>query len=254
VSKTATWVRKEQRSAQYYGLRNDYQWCMSDKTRDPVEALQQAFGDDLDVVTMLALEPKPVDRDWTRFEESMEIVDLGRNYREGRRALKKLNGQASVERNLHTQADPSHIEAARQSITEYQQMEERRDMKAALETEGLRGLLTHYHFNDWAEAELFTVALEGDIGELSGQELRDWLEERRSEHVERVMEAAPNGHYLGDNFMAMALQASASRIVGQIDEWIDRLDTVLEVQREIAERKRRRDAMKKLRALDCLDA
>ena len=78
MSKTATWVRKEQRSAQYYGLRNDYQWCMSDKTRDPVEALQQAFGDDLDVVTMLALEPKPVDRDWTRFEESMEIVDLGR--------------------------------------------------------------------------------------------------------------------------------------------------------------------------------
>ena len=69
MSKTATWVRKEQRSAQYYGLRNDYQWCMSDKTRDPVEALQQAFGDDLDVVTMLALEPKPVDRDWTRFQD-----------------------------------------------------------------------------------------------------------------------------------------------------------------------------------------
>jgi len=76
---TYTHVRGGGRSMQYYALRTRWEWTMSGKTRCWTTLMKETWGNDLDAITLLGIAPKPVSRDWQRFDEMRELVDLGRH-------------------------------------------------------------------------------------------------------------------------------------------------------------------------------
>jgi hypothetical protein len=106
-SKTSTWVAGESRSLQFYALRHGLSWVFAEKTRNLVDAMKAAWGSELDVVTMLAIRPSPVNRDWARFDEEYEIVDLGRNHKKARKTFNLLSSQARQENALQNRATPA---------------------------------------------------------------------------------------------------------------------------------------------------
>ena len=101
---TAT-LRGDTRSLQYYCLRTGWTWELSDKTRSTTEAMQEAWGDELDIVTMLGAEPKSVKRDWRRFEEHRELVDAGRSRKKAREIHAQLESESEREQQLRVAAN-----------------------------------------------------------------------------------------------------------------------------------------------------
>ena len=101
---TAT-LRGDTRTLQYYCLREGWEWHLSEKTRSTTEAMQAAWGHELDIVTMLGCEPRPVKRDWRRFEESREIVDAGRSRKVAERILGALKDESEREQRLRKTAN-----------------------------------------------------------------------------------------------------------------------------------------------------
>lgn len=113
----AKWLPGQKKTKQYYGLRNEYGWLLSPKVRDPRNAMKAVWGDELDVVTMLALEPKPIERDWRRFDETREIVDLGRNAKRAEEILDGLRKEAYEECKLRDRASPDRVHPLRHWLT-----------------------------------------------------------------------------------------------------------------------------------------
>jgi hypothetical protein len=100
-----TRVKGDKRSLQYYALRTRFAWTMSGKSRCWATVMKAAWGNDLDAITLLGIEPKPVERDWRRFDETRELVDLGRNKKIADELLAKLKSEAGAEEDLRHTAE-----------------------------------------------------------------------------------------------------------------------------------------------------
>lgn len=102
---TYTHVRGGQRSMQYYAVRTHWKWTFTEKTRCWTTIMKAEWGDDLDVITLLGIEPKPVERDWRRFDELRELVDLGRNRKVAVELFNILDEAAEREHRLRKTAE-----------------------------------------------------------------------------------------------------------------------------------------------------
>ena len=97
-------LRGDDRTLQYYCLRTGWIWTLSDKTRSTTEAMQEAWGHELDIVTLLGIEPKPVKRDWRRYDEARELVDAGRARKDANKILDALRAESHREELLRKSA------------------------------------------------------------------------------------------------------------------------------------------------------
>lgn len=116
--KSTAVLRGDQRTLQYYALRTGWEWTLSGKTRSTTEAMQAAWGDELDIVTMLGAEPKPVKRSWRRYEEHRELVDAGRNLKVAKLIRDQLAAESLVERNLRDLADQLLLDEIEEEFVE----------------------------------------------------------------------------------------------------------------------------------------
>lgn len=255
MSKKATWVGRETRSEQYYLCRDGWEWAMSEKTRDPAEAMQHCWGDDVSVVDMLGLEPQKAERGWERFKEAREIVDAGRNYREARRLMRKLEDQAEAEEGLAGQAEEHHVDSVKNEIEQrrHEADEHVKELQQALKNDGLFGLLEHWQFDHAVRGSVFALALNTDtkkedcdnVERMQAPELREWLKKQREDYVYSVLDAPRHGSQ-GDLLVAAALQIHGHQVTTHIDDWIDRLDRVIDARETFAKREKARDGLEKL--------
>lgn len=168
-SKTSTWVAGGKRSQQFYGLRFKFKWTMSIKTRNPVASMQAEWGDELDVIFLLAMERTPVDRDWQRFKEDYEIVDLGRNRKLARETLNKLRNESSIEERLRSAAKPKIYEQVNTWIEHQQEARDAEAENAKKRCGGsLYGLMSN-RILKWAEYEQGTIVAKEMAEELDDE-------------------------------------------------------------------------------------
>jgi hypothetical protein len=141
--KTYTRVSRGRRSFQYYALRQGYKWTLSEKSRCWATVMKEAWGGDLDAITLLGIEPKPVERGWHRFAETRELVDLGRRKTDAEGLLKRLVREAETERALRelairevrneaTAKAWQHIAEAKELATKHAKAEEQHGVLYAL--------------------------------------------------------------------------------------------------------------------------
>jgi hypothetical protein len=247
--KPAKWVAGKKRSKQYYALRKDMYWRLSSKTREPVEAMKQAFGDELDVVTMLALEPKPIDRDWTRFEESLEIIDLGRNAKRAEEIVYRLNAEAREEGHLRDRAAHSIIEKVRHWLS----------------PDGRPGVAQAIAFLQGAHSA-FAALTKIDFGaDLAWTACRHAMKQTSSSHdkddqllaaLKRARRNLVDGkakHQIGDRWSRKTIEELAAGMIKSdsyagavqvVDNHIETVNDVLEARKEMADRKAAWEAAK----------
>lgn len=95
------------RSLQYYAIRTRFSWRITEKSRCWTTVMREVWGGELDAITLLGIEPKPVERTWRRFEELRELVDLGRNRTIANALLTKLQKEAAEEKGHQFTAERS---------------------------------------------------------------------------------------------------------------------------------------------------
>ena len=163
-SKAATFVGGSTKSLQFYALRHKLEWAMSAKTRSIVSAMQGEWGSELDIVTMLALSAMPVKRDWQRFDEEYEIVDLGRNKAKAKRTFYTLRSQANDERYAQDRAKHEvQIEITKWVAAIEQRRENARVNQATrAQKHGLWGVLSNAA-RDEVQAEIASTITSGLI-------------------------------------------------------------------------------------------
>ena len=136
-SKKASFVGGTSKSLQFYALRHKLEWELAPKTRSIVTAMQGAWGKELDIVTMLALSAMPIERDWQRFDEEYEIVDLGRNKLKAEKTYYRLRSQATDEHYAQERAvQKIAVELAKWAAEQIDALPKNRERQAKRATNG----------------------------------------------------------------------------------------------------------------------
>jgi len=253
MSKQATW-NGEQRSKQFYALRKGWDWKLTEKTRDPVAAVKAAWGDDIDIVTLMALSPGPADRGWWRYDEGLEIADLGRNARLAKSTLKSLQGEALSEASLRRHASEDRVHdvlnkirgKAESSAAIFAKQVERSGFLAFLESgdseNKLEMLFNANALHDIIEeeeeedAEAETTEEEVD----SADALHRQLSELRVELFTNLLATNRHANWLGARLLAEIRDHSTKILCDEIYGWLDDLNQVIEARRELVARKQLR--------------
>ena len=238
-SKTASWVGGTTRSLQFYALRHRYEWTLSSKTRHPSAAMKEAWGEELDVVTMLALRPMPILRDWQRFDEEYEIVDLGRNKSKLKGAIYKLKSQARDESNLHDRAKPEVIEDVRKWVKKAAEMREKacKEMSCRA-SHGVEELFSNALKDDivaWYSAPVAknvgnALKKEKNLGKILKKEI-DGLQSRGADY-----DPVPYGDF-EDSLRPMLRQISRGPIVTTLKNFLAAFKCEEDARKEITKRR-----------------
>lgn len=238
MSKDASWSGG-QRSKQYYGLREGYRWGMSHKTRDPADAMKQEWGYDLDVVTMLALDTQPIDRDWRRFAETREVVDLGRNERVAYRRLVRLNQEGADEETLQHRTSEEKVDFVKKGIKAAMVVDHGLMMGIindglflAMCDTGMEGVIRQ----DFFRAMLTSVDLEADA-----RALTEALEAVRESLYEKIVEDIGFHYWVSAQICSSIRRFATSDLLKKITVWLDELGDVREA-RELLRAREETDA------------
>ncbi len=139
---------KNLRSRQFYATRCGFDWRFHEKTRDVIAVLQKHFGTELDAVTLIGLRAQPASRDWRRFLETYEIVDLGRRRDTGMVIFGELKAQAADERRRQeiVSSDPLQIIRERCEWLRRRVTEMRERVSACITDSGLYPLCVSHNF------------------------------------------------------------------------------------------------------------
>jgi hypothetical protein len=238
-------VRGE-RSKQFYACRNRWSWKLSDKTRDPVEFMKKAWGQDIDVITLLACEPQEVNRDWRRFEAQYEVVDCGRSKQRAKSLLESLRLVAMREKQLRRKAkedvDAEIVEAWQSHID--REKKRRKRMESLIEENGLLGLLDNYDFDDRTEEAVFGEICAWGKAALNKNPddedkpltVSEVLVMMRSRVLNQAANFSPAGFGLR-GLDKLVRQHYAEEVVDAINSWITDMREVKRARKKIEDRK-----------------
>lgn len=245
-SKEVTW-NSGQRSKQYYALRSGWAWKLSSKTRDPVVVIRAEWGSEVDVVTLMALSPGPAVRDWRRYNENLEIADLGRNERLAKQTLKTLQKESSDEERRVRAADEDRVGDVLDRMRTEANTEYSDAIARSISENGLLSYLESTSSEPQIASLFATTALsnilkeEEEVEEVEEVEdsadlLHRQLSELKSELLSDLLGNDRHQNWLGDRLLAEIRDYGTKCLCAEIDEWLVDLRTVIEARAELANR------------------
>lgn len=178
------------RSLQYYALRTRWDWQLSEKSRCWTTVMREQWGGDLDAITLLGIEPKPIERDWRRYDEARELVDLGRNHKLALGLIGKLQGTAYTEKSLRHEAGRDTVAEATAALDEL--IESDQDYQDKFKRElgiGVMNALRHSNCDEAVVAEYLATWAEETKTNLSSpfKSVSELLETAKAKAEERLM-------------------------------------------------------------------
>lgn len=238
--KRCTRVRGE-RTLQFYAVRNMWKWLLSEKTRDPVDFMKERWGQDIDVITLLACEAQEVNRDWKRYESQYEVVDCGRSKKKARAILIALKDEADSERRLQRVAkkdiNAEIVDAWKNEVDTAMGRRER--LSRMVKDDGLLALLSHWEFDDRAKEVVIAEIAQFGLDVLkkeTGVSIGEVLINMKALVVDRSVnyEPAVSGVKAHGKFIR---QYYADDARDEVDAWIRDLRRVTKARKKLADRK-----------------
>jgi hypothetical protein len=242
-TKGVTKVAGGERSLQYYGLRVGWHWRISEKSRCWATCMKGAWGHELDAITMLGIEPKPVDRGWSRFEEGREMVDLGRNRQIAKKVMYRLRQEAGEEKDLQQVAsgDPETMVSDLVEATIEEGKNETKRIAALIDQKGFAHAACHGDADDAPKAE-YTAKFAKMLRGLEAEEGHNAQTKRLRRHI-RFIEKLIIDHKepsswdaVGKGVVAM-WRIAADKWREKCNELIGEINVIEEARAQIAGRK-----------------
>lgn len=239
----ATWTGRTKRTLQYYATRTGMTWTLhEDKTREPLDVMKKAWGRELDVVTMMGMLPTPLKRDWYRFNQSTEVVDVGRRIKDARALVYELEHEITLFNRCKKDARQSNIENVRAFYSrERRAVLWKRHHDAVLNfgRDPFQLMADHDWCDELCRAEVDSVptAEEDPPGEKLLEKLRE--AEERLVNQQQVFQFVTDGWSQSSPtkvVMALLKQASFKPALGRLRGQIDQIKKTLDAQAELARR------------------
>lgn len=236
-------VRGE-RTLQFYAVRNQWNWLLGKKTRDPVDFMKERWGQDIDVITLLACEAHEVNRDYKRYESQYEVVDCGRNKKKANDILTALKDEVDSERRLQKMAErdieAEIVDAWKHEVDTAEG--HRKGMSRMVQEEGLLALLSDWEFDDRAKEVVIAEIAQFGLDELknAAEETEEGINTVLLKMKALVVDRSVNYEPAIDGVKAhgkFIQQHYADDARDKVDAWLGELRRVTRARKKLADRR-----------------